>query len=223
MKETILRMFPNLKNEWEADGGLAVSSEYAGVWLRRQQLLDQWAGFAGDRRRVFRLEPEDLLLMQIGMVPDENDPRPVMTGEELRRLTDLYNRLTEDERLSRAEYRETMELLATRKSAPARSRVLMKRRFLVTALCACGLHPMGQQFECADETGRTYIADMVAVMQVRETECAVYMLPNEEDGLDFMVSQVEQGEDGCDVLRDPDPALRDRVKAYVMQRMNAPK
>ena len=104
--------------------------------------------------------------MQIGMVPDENDPRPVMTGEELRRLTDLYNRLTEDERLSRAEYRETMELLATRKSAPARSRVLMKRRFLVTALCACGLHPMGQQFECADETGRTYIADMIAVLQV---------------------------------------------------------
>ncbi|MBQ8647671.1 MAG: hypothetical protein IJ484_05975 [Oscillospiraceae bacterium] len=221
MKDYVLNLFPLLSEEWECDDGQTVMQEYEAVKARQEELNAQWSAFSEDPSDTFVLDSEDVMLMQICLIPEEEDTRPELTWEQTCWLSEQYNKLAESPYLTRDEYRALMERLTGSRNSPRQSSVLMRRRFLVQGLTKCGLAPIGQQFECNDETGTLYIADMVAVLTVMGTECAVYLLPNAQGGIDILSSRVEKDENGFDVLRPMrSPTLTRLIDDFVQKRLD---
>ena len=170
MKEYLLGIFPALKNVWKVDHGRTVLEEYFAVQKRQLELETLWNKMTGWRLETMNLTAEDVLLMQIRLMPCASDPRPEFTRADIRWLTELYNALVgqQNPAVPYDDYEKFMHLVLTRKADDTRNSLLMKRRFLMAQLVQTELGGSGQQdatlgglfrFHCLDEHSVCYRLD----------------------------------------------------------------
>ena len=220
MKEYLLGIFPALKNEWKVDHGRTVLEEYFAVQKRQLELETLWNKMTGWRLETMNLTAEDVLLMQIRLMPCASDPRPEFTRDEIRWLTELYNSLVgqQNPAVPYDDYEKFMHLVLTRKADDTRNSLLMKRRFLMAQLVQTELGGSGQQFEVQIETGEVLIAELICGLEMDGVDYALYTLPNEHGTFDIMASIVQQDAQGYDTLVDiQDPAINEKIRTFLVK------
>lgn len=220
-EEYLLRIFPGMKNEWTLDKGETMLAEYFAVQQRQQELRNQWRGFAADKRKEFRMDPEDLLLMQIRLLPAELDPRPLLTREQVAWLTERHNRFALDEEatVGRQEYQTIWELLTTRTVDADRNGLLMKRRFLLARTTAMRAEGPVQRFEVELETGEVRLAEVICTLEIAGRDYVLYFIPNDEGtDVDILASAVVQDAEGYDTLVDiQDKSINQKIREFLEQ------
>ena len=132
-KEYMMKIFPDLEEYWDRDGGLVFNDAYEFFELSKSVMYHKWNEVKQKKEEEYPFVAFDIESFCIRLVPDGADPRPYATEEDLEEWAILSEKsLGKGLYLGRENYLRTMEKMNSYKLPDERNSSIMEAHLIVS-------------------------------------------------------------------------------------------
>ena len=131
-KAYIMKVFPSLEEYWDRDGGVVFNDAYAYFQKQKRFMYHKWNKVLQKKKKEALMIPFEIESFCVRLVPEEEDPRPYATAEDMEAWKALSEKTLEGSfYLEREEYLRTMEKLNSYKLPDERNCSIMEAQLIV--------------------------------------------------------------------------------------------